>query len=447
MAARMESPPPPAQAGRPSVKRRRWRAAAGAQESWPAVYVDHVDALGSIAVARSLGRAGYQVHAASEDARSLGLRSRYVAYAAVHPPLESAEFLGWFRHYLAEHRIAAVIPSERLALRLAGQAEDLLPLIPFATSPEQLRRTFGKYDLFQTSLAAGLTEHLPALRLIDFERQEESAHGELRFPVYIKVDAVHARQPGQKSEVVRVADAAELEGVLRALSARFQRVVIQSYVPGQGVAASFLLWGGEPQAEFLHRRLHEVPYTGGVSSWRQEFQHTGLRADALARVKALGLEQGPVMVEYRLDETSGEFWLMELNARFWGSLHLPYYAGVDFPVLLIRRFLVARNIRLPAGAGKAVKRRRQISCRHLPAEVQHCWTKLKSRELSPGAKFASIGVFFALMLDPRVKSDLGSFPGDRQLLLVAVSRFLQAALPGLLKRARQRIVLPFIVAR
>lgn len=402
----------------------------------PAIYVDRVDTLGAIAVVRSLGRAGYVVHAATEHKHSLGLLSRYVAYPALHPPMDSPRFLDWFRHYIKTHGIVAVVPSEQLALRLTEHSDEFFHLIPFATSPSLLRRAFGKYDLFAASLDQGLVEHLPALRLIDFDRQEERTQGALRFPAFIKTDAVHARQPGQGSQVIRVHDPAGLEAALREVARRFTRAVVQGYVPGTGIGASFLIWDDVPRAEFLHRRLHEVPYTGGISSWREEFRHAAIRADALARIKALGWGRGPVMVEYRLDERTGAFWLMEVNARFWGSLHLPYYAGVDFPAMLLRHFVLARGSTVPKPVG-AVLPRRQVSCRHLPAEVQHCWGKLKSSELPLRVKLAAVGRFFALMADPRVRSDLGSFPGDRHLLLVALYRFGGSMLRGLLRRVRR----------
>ena len=41
------------------------------------------------------------------------------------------------------------------------------------------------------------------------------------------------------------------------------------------------------------------------------------------------------MVEYKIDETTGTPFLMEINGRFWGSLQLAVDAGVDFPRLLV----------------------------------------------------------------------------------------------------------------
>ena len=47
---------------------------------------------------------------------------------------------------------------------------------------------------------------------------------------------------------------------------------------------------------------------------------------------------GVAMVEYKIEQSTGTAYLMEVNPRFWGSLQLAIDAGVDFPYLLYRVF-------------------------------------------------------------------------------------------------------------
>jgi predicted ATP-grasp superfamily ATP-dependent carboligase len=44
---------------------------------------------------------------------------------------------------------------------------------------------------------------------------------------------------------------------------------------------------------------------------------------------------GVAMVEFKRDDRDGALRLMEINARFWGSLQLAIDAGVDFPGILV----------------------------------------------------------------------------------------------------------------
>src|SRR5262249_10470047 len=43
---------------------------------------------------------------------------------------------------------------------------------------------------------------------------------------------------------------------------------------------------------------------------------------------------GVAMVEFKMD-SDGQYWLMEINPRLWGSLALSIDAGVNFPLGLL----------------------------------------------------------------------------------------------------------------
>ena len=208
----------------------------------------------------------------------------------------------------------------------------------------------------------------------------------------------------------------EARAILARLRESHARAVVQGHVPGQGVGAFFLHARGEVLAEFMHRRLHEVPYTGGVSSLREAWHHAAILGDALEKLRAARWE-GVAMMEYRWDPATDRFTFIEMNARFWGSLHLALYAGVDFPRLLLDAWQG-----LPVTAPRP---RPGVRCRHFPDEVRHVWSKLKAPELGLASKLAAAAGFVALTLVPRVRSDLW-FPGDTGLFWTGLGQ-LQAA--------------------
>jgi predicted ATP-grasp superfamily ATP-dependent carboligase len=82
------------------------------------------------------------------------------------------------------------------------------------------------------------------------------------------------------------------------------------------------------------------------------------------------------MIEYKLDETSGTPYLMEINGRFWGSLQLAVDAGVDFPALL-----------LAAAAGEpptpVVNYRAGVRSRWWWGDVDHLLARLRSSTSPP----------------------------------------------------------------
>ena len=90
---------------------------------------------------------------------------------------------------------------------------------------------------------------------------------------------------------------------------------------------------GRLVAEFSHRRLREKPPAGGASVLSESLPvDPRLREFALRLLGPIG-SHGVAMMEYKEDRRTGDFVLMEVNGRFWGSLELAVEAGVDFPFL------------------------------------------------------------------------------------------------------------------
>jgi hypothetical protein len=397
------------------------------------VLVPQADSLGTVAVIRSLGRAGYRVHAVSTRDDALGLRSRFARRAAVSPPYADPAYVGWVRDYVRTHRISAIVPSESFILALGSARAEFLPLLPFAPSEHLLLDAMSKYALLEDLLSHG-APHLPPTLLVPDLRTVPSAAelDRLGTPLWVKVDA-GSSSDGSPGATCRASCGAEARATLLSMRGSYSRAIVQGHVPGQGVAAFFLTAHGEIVAEMMHRRIHEVPYTGGISSLRETWHHGRILEDAREKLSATGWS-GVAMMEYRWDPETDRFAFIELNARFWGSLHLALYAGVDFPRLLLDAWQG-----LPLLPSRP---RLGVRCRHLPDEIRHVWSKLKARELRAAEKITAVAEFVALTVDPRVRSDLW-FPGDRALFWSALSQFRTS-----IRRAtRIRRMLPSIASR
>jgi peptidoglycan/xylan/chitin deacetylase (PgdA/CDA1 family) len=390
------------------------------------VLVAEAHTMGSLAVIRSLGRAGYPVHACSSRPDAVGFWSNYSCARAAHPDYEKAEFADWLRLYIRKHQIRAIIPSEGMLLALRPRFNEYADLFPLTQQPELVYRVMSKSDVFEcltrVATSDSVSDHIPPSMVVDCPDHlpNKSEIENLGPEHYLKVDSCYAKD-GQDSAVYHTNSANETYDKLKGLAPNFRKVLIQRHVPGQGVGVFFLWWKGHLLAEFMHRRLHEVPHTGGQSSLRESWWHSAIRNDALAKLSYLGWE-GVAMMEYRWDPASAQFYFIELNARFWGSLHLALHAGVDFPVLLIDTF---------QGRSRACVNRFTLGvrCRHtFPMEVQYVWSRLRDRQLRVRSRVWSLFEFLLLSLDPRVFSDL-SFRGDRELYWRGVVQFMRSVLP------------------
>jgi predicted ATP-grasp superfamily ATP-dependent carboligase len=386
-----------------------------------AVLVTDAHTIGGLGTIRSLGRAGFRVIGCSPQADAIGFHSRYCDRARVQPSFADHKvFIAWLEDIMASEQVRLIIPSESFLLAVRPYFAQLSALLPVPQDESLAYRGLSKWDLFKICAEGGLAEHLPPFHLID-EHDGESTAREFRGldePIFLKVDAAHAREEGD-SAVIRCATREIALDRIRTVRRHYRRVLVQGYVPGIGVGAFLARWRGSLLGEFMHRRIHEVPHTGGASSFRAAWRHPAIISDAHARANLLRWE-GVGMFEYRWNAANDRFYLMEFNARFWRSLHLALFAGVDFPRLLADAFFNHPD--------SPVTDYSSIRCRlTFPTEVEYVWSCLKDTSLPWARRLWPVLEFGLLGLDPTVYSDL-NYRGDRMLywrmMLRSIRRFL-----------------------
>ena len=101
-------------------------------------------------------------------------------------------------------------------------------------------------------------------------------------------------------------------------------------------------------------------------------------------IDALGWH-GVAMVEFKLDEATGESRLMEINGRFWGSLPLCTAAGADFPSMLFDLYV---NNERPDPAARA---KTGVVCRKLSSDAWWYIEVLRRSDPEPLIQWPSRG--------------------------------------------------------
>jgi hypothetical protein len=376
------------------------------------VLVTDAHAIGSVGVIRSLGRAGYRVYAASSEPRAIGLRSSFAERSVVYPSFESDRiaFKDWLRATIDNETITAIVPSEGMLLAIRDEYDRFRGLLPLNADPSIVYAGMSKCDLFERFAGTALETRLPPYILLraDDPIPGSESLARLGLPLFVKADSTYANDGAGDSLVRRCVAVEDAQTTLRQLRGSYGRLLIQGYAAGIGVGAFLLRWNGRILGRFMHRRLHEVPHTGGASSYREAWWNDAIFDDARARIEALQW-QGVGMFEYRWNPLTDDFRLLEFNGRFWGSIHLALFAGVDFPRLLLDAFFGHEEF---CEAFDLKTRSRWT----FPRDVEYVWSRLKDDSLSTAARLGSVLEFFKLGLDPRVHSDL-SFAKDRMLYL------------------------------
>lgn len=383
------------------------------------VMVAGAHSMGALGVIRSLGRGGYAVHAVADSQTALGLRSQFASHRAVHPPGNDPKFGHWLSKYVKQYDIRLIIAGGAIHPDNGQCSSGLSNLFPVPQEPS-IRANGNKFELFK-ALGSGdgiHREHLPPHLLVDLnERLPRTEDLEpLGLPLFIKLDGRHACNGGG-NRVVRAQTVDEALQVTADLSTKYDKALIQGFVRGIGVGVFLLRWKGRILARFMHKRLHEMPHTGGASSFRKSWWHAEILADAEAKLEHIDWN-GVAMVEYRWNPETNQYYLMEMNLRFWGSIHLALYSGVDFPKLLADAH--TQQIFHPVPRPQL-----NVRCRNtIPFEVGYLVSLWKDRHVSIGRKLYSILEAITLTLDPRVQNDL-MFPGDNRLFWYRLITFLR----------------------
>jgi hypothetical protein len=388
------------------------------------ILVMEASALGMIAVIRSLGRAGYRVHAGSSNPDAMGLRSRYAAQSVVHPEYNDPQFLGWLETYVAEHGISAIVPSESFLHAIRPLFAKYATLMPVNPQEDIVYRALSKCDVHAAFLAAPaeakLLDHLPQSILIeDRDPQPEfEALQRLPLPIFIKTDAGKGRA-AQESQIVRAVTHDDALAAIARLRLSHSSILVQGFVPGSRVVADFCIWNDEIISRSMMTARHENPHYGGISTLRSVWWDQAIWDDAAGRLRQLGWN-GCAMMEYRRDPATGAFHFIEINARYWTGLHTELYAGIDIPRLQMDAFFGQPAQPCPPG--------KPVWCRYtVPGELGYVISVVKDKNLPLRRKAWAIGEFFLLTLHPGVRSDL-NFPGDRKLYYLAWYRFVRRAL-------------------
>lgn len=278
---------------------------------------------------QSLGRYGCSVHTATFQSGQTFRRSRF---ARRHFKLDNSE-------NKAVQELVSLFEAEKYDLVVPATDVSLLVMLSPDVSDEMyqhaalaprssMRTALDKQAVLELARRIGV--RVPASELVCATSSPPET-----FPVVLK--PVHSKRTSHgvvKEFTVTIAR--DLKQWRTALTETYQDIPVQQqqYISGKGIGVEMLFEHGTPRWAFVHERVHELPLTGGGSSYRVSL---ALRDDLVESATSLlsALEwHGVAMVEFKVTP-DGEAYLMEINPRLWGSLALAIDCGVDFPVGLL----------------------------------------------------------------------------------------------------------------
>jgi predicted ATP-grasp superfamily ATP-dependent carboligase len=334
----------------------------------PAVVLG-IDTPIGLSIVRELGKRGVAVHGLARDEGAIGLSSRYLRRGMLRATGEAELIrqLAALRRELGEACLFAISESD---IALLNRHRDRLSgyRLMFADA-ERMQRVLNKETTYATAARVGI--RTPRTVYPRSLADGLASAQQLGFPVILKwadpnLVVKRLSAAGLSCDKARYCySAEELGAYLRQFEPLGIYPMLQEFCGGYGLGQFILMKDGQPCYTFQHRRLHEWPPEGGVSTLCESLapgQHDELMQRSVALLRALQWE-GVAMVEYRHDPATGASALMEVNGRFWGSLSLACRAGASFPWLAYQLFGLDQPVsQQPYRAG--------LRCRYMVPETK-----------------------------------------------------------------------------
>ena len=285
----------------------------------------------SVPLARSLQRHHIPVHVASLSRDEPWLSSRAIRSFTRVPEFSEApdDSLRALSRLIVSKHIDMVIPtSDSTLTALLHDYDHLRELAHLACPPPLVaHRVLNKQMTLDVAKQIGVP--VPRSYVISGPGGVKPLEERMTFPIVCKPQS--KTNLANPFKIRYFSSFSELNAAVASDSAYTTGMLLQEYVPGHGVGIEVLMRRGEPLAVFQHRRLKEIPSTGGRSVVAiSEALDPQLAEWSVRLLRALAWE-GVAMVEFRWDAITGSAALMEVNGRYWGSWALSLYAGLDFP--------------------------------------------------------------------------------------------------------------------
>jgi predicted ATP-grasp superfamily ATP-dependent carboligase len=289
----------------------------------------------TVAAVRSFGRRGFFVGVGERTRLAPAMVSRYCSRRFLHPsPFpDPRPFLRALEEELRAGRYDVVIPMEFATQTLLARHRDRVERyarFPFADA-ELAGRVGDKGELMKFAADRGF--EIPATFFPSGPDEADAMAAELPYPVLVK-----PRSSSGGRGIALAPDRRAFPATYRRVHRGFPRPIVQELLPAGGDAigvAALFNYASVPRASLVYRRMREYPVTGGPSTLRESIRDDDVRRSAERLLSALRWV-GVAMAEFKVDPRDGRPRLLEVNPRFWGSLHHAIASGVDFPYLLYR---------------------------------------------------------------------------------------------------------------
>lgn len=296
------------------------------------VFVTDGQTLAALAIARSLGRRGCDVHTGESFSCNLTRFSKHVREAITYPsPDENPDrFLEFLLPHLRDRKYEFLVPvRDETTLLISKYKNEISTHVDlYIADHEKVKRLNDKGETIRLARNAGVPTpetYFPERQTVDEIKRTAD------YPLLIR-----PRISSGSRGITLVRAPSDFAEAFETVSREYGTPIVQEYVEKSGYTTACMLFNDEGRsvASFSYERRKEYPPSGGPTVVGVSHDDSAAKAYGAELLKAIDWK-GPAEIEFILDDT-GEPLLLEVNPRFWTPVGLAIASGVDFPRLLYR---------------------------------------------------------------------------------------------------------------
>jgi predicted ATP-grasp superfamily ATP-dependent carboligase len=314
----------------------------------------------TLALVRSLGQKGVRVTVGERTLLNTSFFSKYCSRRLVYPsPRRSPyQFMEFVTEEIAKKRYECLYPMEEETLLLLAHHQSEISKHTHLLIPEIAKIEFVRDK--GTLLQFAETQGIPTPKTFfapptpepckvqgsgpESNVVQDSPASNVVQGLASKLDAIpipaviKPRISSGSFGIAYVRKKEDLIALYQRIHTHYPFPLVQEWIPDGGGTFGFSALLDETsnvKAVFIHKKVRMYPVQGGPSTLREGVEHPGIMELGISLLKSLKWV-GVAMVEFKVDPRDGIPKLMEVNPRFWGSLHLAVISGVDFPYLMLR---------------------------------------------------------------------------------------------------------------
>lgn len=287
-----------------------------------------------LTVIRSLHQSGMIVDVVCFSNISVALKSNYInkQYGLNHQSMAVIDWQNEIKKIILDNQYDIIIPcDERALFPLMDIKDDINTTTAFAVPERKILAPL--FDKAETRKTAELCDIAVAqgeqLNISNTSYSQLSQ--KFKLPLVLKPTQSYHEEDLNKRQAVKITHNEQDFLAFQCDNAN-QQCLVESYFTGYGIGVSILAKKGKVKAAFAHARVSE-PESGGGSSYRKAIAIEPTMLYACQKFCMHIAYTGVAMFEFKYNPKTSDWILIEVNARFWGSLPLAVFAGIDFPAM------------------------------------------------------------------------------------------------------------------